>query len=85
MAKGVVQEKEIPRLFDWLKSAKREQRDNYVNVFNQIREGIEAGNRSLWVSRSCSSSSMFYYIHPKMHKLGQSLRDSLESTNFRMQ
>jgi len=49
MAKGVVQEEEFPRLLNWISSANKQQRGNYVHVFNQIREGIEAGKRSLWV------------------------------------
>ena len=49
MSKGLVQEEERPRLLEWLKSANEDQRRNYLAVFGQLRESVEAGRKSLWV------------------------------------
>ena len=49
MSKGLVQEEERPRLLEWLKSANEDQRNNYLAVFSQLRESVEAGRKSLWV------------------------------------
>ena len=43
LCKGVVQEDEIPRLQEWLKSAKVHQRHNYIAVFGALQDTISAG------------------------------------------